>query len=592
MKKCMNNILRISFYFIAIVMLSHLVSCNYDDGKSAYELYCEQNPGYTGSLDEWLDSLAGENGKSVYELYCEQNPGYTGSLREWLDSLVGNNGKSAYELYCEQNPEYTGTLDEWLNALVNGTLQEIKKHTVTFDIADGSPTFTQTVVHGEKAITPTEPTRLGYKFLGWYYDGADDEKWSFIGYSVTEDIKLIARWDYSTYEIPIVNINTNGVAINSNEDYTDMVFNLENCDGELSEISGGIRLRGNSTRHFPKKPYRIKFDKKQSLFGLEKAKSWVLLAEYIDPSALHNYTALTLGGEMPGLAFTPTPHKVNVYLNGNYAGLYTLCEQVQENEGRMNIELEEITENMVDLKDFNFFISMDIGAKSDPTLVEGESYFYIEEYDKYFELKYPEKSQFASEAQFESFFNQLKTYIKEVMDAFNEKDIDKIKAEVNINSLVDYLIIDQIMGEHDHFWKSFNLYYTNTSDNADENDKLNFGPIWDYDWSLHTPYTGEPNQYYKVSDTMYYSNLFFVAVSEIPEFYELVKERYELYAKNALVEYIDELDNLVKSIENSIKLNHELWYAEIGDDLSEKNIEFLKAFLENRKRILDAAWCE
>ena len=563
-----------------------------NDGKSAYELYCEQNPGYTGSLDEWLDSLAGENGKSVYELYCEQNPGYTGSLREWLDSLVGNDGKSAYELYCEQNPEYTGTLDEWLNALVNGTLQEIKKHTVTFDIADGSPTFTQTVVHGEKAITPTEPTRLGYKFLGWYYDGADDEKWSFIGYSVTEDIKLIARWDYSTYEIPIVNINTNGVAINSNEDYTDMVFNLENCDGELSEISGGIRLRGNSTRHFPKKPYRIKFDKKQSLFGLEKAKSWVLLAEYIDPSALHNYTALTLGGEMPGLAFTPTPHKVNVYLNGNYAGLYTLCEQVQENEGRMNIELEEITENMVDLKDFNFFISMDIGAKSDPTLVEGESYFYIEEYDKYFELKYPEKSQFASEAQFESFFNQLKTYIKEVMDAFNEKDIDKIKAEVNINSLVDYLIIDQIMGEHDHFWKSFNLYYTNTSDNADENDKLNFGPIWDYDWSLHTPYTGEPNQYYKVSDTMYYSNLFFVAVSEIPEFYELVKERYELYAKNALVEYIDELDNLVKSIENSIKLNHELWYAEIGDDLSEKNIEFLKAFLENRKRILDAAWCE
>lgn len=29
-------------------------------------------------------------------------------------------GKSAYELYCEAHPEYTGSEEEWLDDLVNG----------------------------------------------------------------------------------------------------------------------------------------------------------------------------------------------------------------------------------------------------------------------------------------------------------------------------------------------------------------------------------------------------------------------------------------------------------------------------------------
>lgn len=104
--------------------------------------------------------------------------------------------------------------------------------------------------------------------------------------------------------------------IDSKINYTDMSFTISNSNDDLTNVSGGIRLRGNSTRVFSEKPYRIKFDKKQSLFGLAKAKSWVLLADYLDSSGLHNYTALSLGGEMDGLSFTPTPNKVNVYLNG------------------------------------------------------------------------------------------------------------------------------------------------------------------------------------------------------------------------------------------------------------------------------------
>jgi len=203
---------------------------------------------------------------------------------------------------------------------------------------------------------------------------------------------------------------------------------------------------------------------------------------------------------------------------------------------------------------------------------------------------YPEKDQFVSEEQFNLFLTQLKEYIKNLMDDFSNKNLEKIQQKVNINSLIDYLIIDQIMGEQDHYWKSFNMYYTNTSSNAEENGKINFGPIWDYDWSLYTPWTGKPNEYYEVSDSIRYSNLFFGTVAEIPELYNVVKERYHLYAKEALKEYIAELNNLVQSMEESIRLNNTIWYSHIGEDLSVNNIEFLKKFLQNRKKILDQQW--
>ena len=596
----MNFLLKRSLaVLIVLTLILLLASCNKEgdnseepDGKSAYELAVEN--GYNGTLNDWLASLVGNtgaDGKSAYELAVEN--GYNGTLNDWLASLVGNtgaDGKSAYELYKEKYG-YKGTEDEWLFDLVNGNLSV--KHTVTFNPENGRSSFTQSVGHGEKIVRPDNPTRAGYVFAGWVcYDGVELRDWEFLGYTVTEDVTLIATWDYATYELPIINIDTDGADINSKVTYTDMIFDIENCDDELSNISGGIRLRGNSTSVQSKRPYRIKFDKKQSLFGLDKAKSWVLLAEYLDPSALHNYTAFSIANQLPGLDFTPSPYKVNVYLNGEYVGLYTLCEQVQENEGRMDIEMDEITADMTDLKDFNFFVCMDYSAKSDPEAVLGETYFYVSKYNQYFELKYPEKDQFTSDEQFESFFSQLKVYVEEVMDDFSEQNIEEIKSEVNLNSLADFLIIDQIMGEKDHRNKSFNMYYTCTSSDESINNKLNFGPIWDYDWCLYTAWTGVPNQIYNVVDTISYSNLFFQTMASVPEFYSLVKERYQLYAKDALENYINDFDGIVESIEVSLELNQQLCYSRIDDGLTEDNINFLKDFLERRKELLDELWLD
>ncbi|MBQ3068652.1 MAG: hypothetical protein IJD01_01730, partial [Clostridia bacterium] len=77
--------------------------------------------------------------------------------------------------------------------------------------------------------------------------------------------------------IPVVLIDTDGAAIPDKVDYVDMaitVLGAEVYGGEdLYAVTGGIKLRGNSTMGYDKKPYRIKFDSKQNVFGLGKAKS-------------------------------------------------------------------------------------------------------------------------------------------------------------------------------------------------------------------------------------------------------------------------------------------------------------------------------
>jgi uncharacterized repeat protein (TIGR02543 family) len=104
-----------------------------------------------------------------------------------------------------------------------------------------------------------------------------------------------------------------------------------------SQQPDSIRVRGNSTAAADKKPYRIKFDKKTSLFGKEAAKSWVLLANFYDGTFTLNAIAFRLGKKM-GLEFTHSSQLVELYINNQNKGIYELTEQNQVNPGRVDID--------------------------------------------------------------------------------------------------------------------------------------------------------------------------------------------------------------------------------------------------------------
>ena len=118
----------------------------------------------------------------------------------------------------------------------------------------------------------------------------------------------------------------------------------EDADYEILEADGTenalgkcwINLRGNWTREPVKKPYALHLKGVKSLLGMEAEKDWNLLANWYDVSGLNNMMALTTGREI-GLSYTPDSRFVNLYLNGQYAGVYQLTQKVDVKDGTVHI---------------------------------------------------------------------------------------------------------------------------------------------------------------------------------------------------------------------------------------------------------------
>ena len=128
-------------------------------------------------------------------------------------------------------------------------------------------------------------------------------------------------------------------------EYSDITANTN------SEIKG----RGNATFSYMKKAYQIKLSAKTELLGMDKAKTWILLANYTDQSSLHNALGFMLGDTLD-VPYNIDYRFVNFYVDGEYRGMYMLCEKVQIDGNRIDIEdLEKATEKANPDRDLSSF---------------------------------------------------------------------------------------------------------------------------------------------------------------------------------------------------------------------------------------------
>ena len=108
--------------------------------------------------------------------------GYT--FKEWTTKKDGS-GNSYGDQAPVKNLAASGTVTlyaQWT----------IKSYTVTF-MSGGTTVDSQEVKYQDKAARPTDPTRSGYIFLGWYTDAACTRFYDFTA-PVTEDLTLYAGW--------------------------------------------------------------------------------------------------------------------------------------------------------------------------------------------------------------------------------------------------------------------------------------------------------------------------------------------------------------------------------------------------------------
>ena len=114
-------------------------------------------------------------------------------------------------------------------------------------------------------------------------------------------------------------------------------------------VDAEVKVRGNWTTNYPKKPLKLKFAEKTGLGQLadnECFKNWLLLAEYKDGSMLRDKTALSIAREImkPDGLYASDAMLTEVQINGEYWGVYLLAEPVQVNKNRVAItEPEKVT---------------------------------------------------------------------------------------------------------------------------------------------------------------------------------------------------------------------------------------------------------
>ncbi len=73
------------------------------------------------------------------------------------------------------------------------------QYTVTFDSKGGTSVPSQKVDTGQKIVKPPDPTKNGYKFLGWLRPNGN--LWNFNNATVTRDITLTADWEAIEYTV-------------------------------------------------------------------------------------------------------------------------------------------------------------------------------------------------------------------------------------------------------------------------------------------------------------------------------------------------------------------------------------------------------
>ena len=386
--------------------------------------------------------------------------------------------------------------------------------------------------------------------------------------------------------IPIIEINTLKKQEPYNkEDYVDCSVSISNCDDELEVSMGeaGIRLRGNSTMTAPKKPYRIKFEKKQSLLGSEeKFKSWVLLADYFDQSSIRNFAAFSLGSKLDNLHFTPTAHHVALIMNGEFRGLYLLTDQVDEKDGRTSVE--EDVEDMNINNPFDtipFLVEVDEKALSEG--VTGVDNFDI---DFLFpaEIKYPE-----SDERVDGSFDYIKEYVTAVfatlksgekMDvSFSDTPVG-FEDLVDVDSFIDYYLMAQIMVNLDAGKKSIYIH-------KPAGEKLQFGPIWDYDFSMakdwHMPYTKGESE---LANRYHFGWAFYHWFMKSEANYNKVANRF-FEIKDHISDVVKMLGEYKSTIDNIALIDAEIWYGNTGEFQFDMQYSYVRIFLLDRKDFLE-----
>lgn len=320
-----------------------------------------------------------------------------------------------------------------------------------------------------------------------------------------------------------------------------------------------INGRGNATWRADKKPYGFELVDRTDLLGMGAAKKWILLADFYDFSNICNKMCYDFAARA-GCAYTPECQWVDLYLNGNYVGLYLLSERNEVDTQRVDIPTEG-----------SFLISKELSARAAERSFD--SFFTRHEY--FYRIHH---------AGMET--DWVREIWQSVEDAlFSEDGIDPRTGKtweelIDVDSWArQYLLWDCFMDiDAAHLSKFF--YYDPRSD------LVYAGPLWDMD-NLFSGMNGYPISVLASGRRYIWDwgqESMFYYLSQKDRFRQTLIQIYQDEFRPLLLELVETgIDQYRQEAQTALFLNNIRW----GNHIAHKMVAEKKDYLRKRIDFLD-----
>ena len=297
-------------------------------------------------------------------------------------------------------------------------------------------------------------------------------------------------------------------------------MSLVGTDGEVdyTDKVTEIKARGNSTfTKSDKKAYQFKIKNKTDLINNnpdEACKKWVLLANMFDATLIHNSITFQLAADL-GMDYVSHYEAVDLYFDGEYRGSYLLCEKVDADSSKVEIDntddlIEESNED-TDAYENPTVITATTQSKGEtkanansngsykyvsglvePAFPDGANHHayllelefkhrypdeltgFVTNKGQHIVTKNPEYLTKESGAFISAFWQEFEDAVYST-NGYNSKTGKYYYEYCDLNSLVKVYLINELSKNVDGFASSTFFYLP-----ADE-DIMYAGPIWDYD---------------------------------------------------------------------------------------------------------------
>jgi len=284
--------------------------------------------------------------------------------------------------------------------------------------------------------------------------------------AAAEDTNLSVRPGTFSTHLPVVSIDTGGKKIPGDWVQGEMAYNIfdkyANAQVRVIDANEGlntlqtesqvdtrawIRIRGNTSREFPKDGYLMKFvdsegaDNNLEVLGMEADSTWVLNGPYLDKTLMRNYMWYNLSGKI--MDWAPDVRYCEVFINNKYQGVYVLMEQISVGEGRV-----EISKYDKRTKVSSYILSSDReGVNSTDTIDSFTDYAYRRGVSS-FEIKYP-ASRYLDEELTEYIEQDVSDFEKALYSFDYTDEIYGYENHIDVQNFVDYFIINEVAGNID-----------------------------------------------------------------------------------------------------------------------------------------------